>query len=179
MRFAVAITILFAASVARADDKIDVAKAVEQAKAMSKAFIEEDYDKVIDGTHPKLTEILGGREKWRATMQSDVQKIKDMGVKFKTPSIGKPSDPVIEGKTAYLLIPASIEMTTPDETILSESYMLGMTTDAGKTWVFVDVLGLREPLIRDKIFPKLPDGLKLPEPKEPVRKKRENGKDKD
>src|SRR5437763_2915860 len=69
----------------RADEKIDVAKAVDLAKAMSKAFIEEDYDKVIDATHPKLTEILGGREKWLATMKSDVQKIKDMGVKYKTP----------------------------------------------------------------------------------------------
>ena len=179
MRIFGAITILFAASVVRADDKIDVAKGVEQAKAMSKAFFEEDYAKVIDATHPKLTEILGGREKWLATMKSDVQKIKDMGVTYKTPSVGKPSDPVIDGKTAYVLIPTSIAMTTPDETILSESYLLGMTTDAGKTWVFVDVLGIRERLIRDMIFPKLPDGLKLPEPKEPVRKKRENGKNKD
>ena len=86
---------------------------------------------------------------------------------------------MIDGKAAYVLIPTSIEMTTPDEMIISESYLLGMTTDAGKTWVFVDILGIREPLIRDMIFPKLPDELKLPEAKEPVRKKRENGKDKD
>jgi hypothetical protein len=179
MRRIVAIPLIFASFVARADDKIDVAKGVEQAKAMSKAFFEEDYAKVVDATHPKLVEILGGKEKWLDTMKSDVQKVKDMGVKFKVPSVGKPGDPVVDGKTAYLIIPTSMEMTTPDETIISESYLLGMTTDAGKTWVFVDGVGISHQVIRDMIFPKLPDGLKLPVLKEPLRKMKESGKDKD
>lgn len=179
MRHAIAFSLILVASVSGADDKIDVAKAVEQAKAMSKAFFEEDYAKVVDATHPRLVEILGGREKWLDTMKAEVQKVKDMGVKFKSPTIGKPGDPVVDGKTAYLVIPTSGEMTTPDETIISESYLLGMTTDAGKTWVFVDGVGISRQVIRDMIFPKLPDGLKLPELKEPVRKKREGGKDKD
>ena len=59
MRHAIAFSLIFVASVSGADDKIDVAKGVEQAKAMSKAFFEEDYAKVVDATHPKLVEILG------------------------------------------------------------------------------------------------------------------------
>jgi hypothetical protein len=158
----------FAAIPLRADEKIDIDKGVEQAKAVAKAVLDEDYNKLVDGTHPKVVEIMGGKEKMIETTKVIMKNLKDMGFKFKSHTVGKPHEPVIDGKTAYLVLPTTLELTTPDSKIVTESYLLGMTTDGGKTWVFVDGAGMEQKAIKDKVFPKLPEGLKLPEKKPPT-----------
>jgi hypothetical protein len=94
--------------------------------------------------------------------------LKDMGVEFKSHTVGKPEKPVLDGKTAYLVIATKLSLTANGKNVETESYLLGMTTDGGKNWVFVDGAGMSDEKIRDRVFPKLPDGLKLPEKKPPV-----------
>jgi hypothetical protein len=162
------VALLFIASPARADEKIDVEKAVEQAKVVAKAVLDGDFAKVADFTHPKVVEIMGGREKMIAQTKAIMKTLKDMGVEIKSHTVGKPAEPVIDGKTVYVVISTSMSLTANGKNLETESYLLGMTTDAGKNWVFVDGAGMDRTEVRDKVFPKLPDGLKLPEKKPPV-----------
>jgi hypothetical protein len=150
-----------------ADDKIDVGRAVEQAKTVAKAVLDEDYGKVADLTHPKVVDIMGGREKMIEQTKAVMKALKDQGIEIKSHTVGKAGEPVIDGKTAYLVIPTSLVLTANGMKIGTESYLLGMTTDRGKSWVFVDGAGMDRPEIRDKVFPSLPEGLKLPEKKPP------------
>jgi hypothetical protein len=167
-RISVIFPLLFLGSPAIASDKIDVDKAVEQAKIVAKALIDEDYAKVADLTHSKVVELMGGREKMIAQTKAIVQAMKDQGIEIKTHTVGKPDDPVVDGKTAYLVISTRMTLTVMGKTLETESYLLGTTTDSGKSWMFVDGAGMDRSEFRHKIFPKLPDGLKLPQRKPPV-----------
>ena len=173
----VLITLCSAAYQVHADDKIDVANAVERAKAIVKAVTDKDYAKVVDATYPAVIEIAGGREKMIDAINVAMKRLKDRGFKIASEKIGKPATPVIDGKTAYVVIPTTMEMTTPDATIVTESYLLGITTNGGKSWAFVDGAGLSQPKLKEKIFPKLPKELKLPECKPPRITKKAKEKD--
>jgi len=152
----------------RADEKSDVAKAVEQAKLVAKAVLEGDYAKVADSTHPKVVEIMGGREKMIETTKTIMKSLKDQGISINSHSVGKAETPVVDGKFTYLVIPTTMVLKTEGMKITVESYLLGMSTDGGKTWLFVDGSGMDNPMVKDKVFPKLPDGLKLPAKKDPT-----------
>ncbi len=158
----------FASAPAFADDPIDVARGVEQAKAIAKAVLDEDYAKVADATHPAIVQIMGGREKMIDAIKQGMKTAKDMGIKITSHQIGKPGEPVVDGKTAYLIIPTTLEMASRDLKIVSKSYLLGTTSDGGKTWHFADGAGLSQPGMKEKVFPKLPKQLKLPERKPPT-----------
>ena len=45
---------------------------------------------------------------------------------------------------------------------VSKSYLLGISSDGGKTWKFADGAGLDKKESRDKTLPKLPAELQLP-----------------
>lgn len=152
----------------RAEEKIDVSKAVDQAKLVAKAVLEGDYAKVADSTHPKVVEIMGGREKMIETTKTIMKSLKDQGISINSHVVGKAETPVIDGKSAYLVIPTTMVLKTEGMKVTVESYLLGMSTDGGKTWLFVDGSGMDNPMVKDKVFPKLPDGLKLPAKKDPT-----------
>jgi hypothetical protein len=59
-------------------------------------------------------------------------------------------------------------MTAPKTKVVAESYLLGMTTDGGKTWTFADGTALAQGPARDALLPTLPKDLKLPEQKPPM-----------
>jgi hypothetical protein len=168
MRSASVIVLIAVVIASGADDKIDVANGVKQAEAISKALFDGDYAKLADATHSNVVEIMGGKEKMIEQIKDEMEKLKGMGFKLELQNVGKPHDPVIDGTTAYMVVPTTLKIKTPDSTITSDSYLLGMTTDGGKVWVFVDGAGMANESIKDKVFPKLPAGLKLPERKPPV-----------
>jgi hypothetical protein len=148
--------------------KVDTAKAVEQAEAMKKAVLDGDYAKVADRTHPKVVEAMGGKDKVIAASKAIFDQMKSQGIEIKSYTVGKPGDPVVDGKTAYVILPTRMELTAPKVKVVSESYLLGMTTDGGKSWSFADGTGLSKGPAREALLPELPKALKLPEPKPPM-----------
>jgi hypothetical protein len=153
---------------ARAQDKVDTTKVVEQAEIVKKAVLGGDFAKVVDLTHPKVVEVLGGKEKMVEQTKAIMKQIKDMGYEITSYTIDKPGEPVVDGKTAYVILPTKLGMKAPMAKVTSESYLLGMTTDGGKTWTFVDGAGLAQGPVREALMPTLPKALKLPETKPPT-----------
>ncbi len=154
-------------SITRADEKIDTAKAVEQAKAMAEATVAGDYGKLADSTHPRVIELAGGREKMIELAKSQLDLVKKKGLSIESFTVGKAADPVVDGKSAYVVIATKMVMKSTGSKIEAESYLLGVSTDTGKAWTFVDAAGLVNAKARKQIFPSLPEGLKLPERKQP------------
>lgn len=148
--------------------KVDTAKATEQAEEVKKAILGGDYAKMADLTHPKVIEVMGGKDKMVAATKAVMDQMKAQQIEIKSYTIDKPGAPVVDGQTAYVVLPTRMEMTAPKTKVLSESYLLGTSTDAGKSWTFVDGTGLAQGPVRDTILPNLPKDLKLPEPKPPM-----------
>ncbi len=153
---------------APAQGKVDVDKAVELAKAMEKAVLAGEPAKVVELTHPKVIEAMGGKEKMIAAIEQVMTTLKAQGITIKSHTIGRPEEPVVDGKNAFMVLPTKLEMTAPQGRIVTESYLLGFSSDSGKSWVFVDGAGMNNGPAKDLILPLVPKSLKLPEPKQPV-----------
>ena len=136
---------------------------------MGQATIDGDYTKVIDNTHPASVKLLGGREKAIETIEALMKQIKDKGFVITKYEIGDPGEFYTEGDNTFIVLPTKLEMTFPKGKILSKSYLLGISSDKAKTWGFIDGAGLegKGKEVRDKLLPKMPALLKLPEKSEP------------
>jgi hypothetical protein len=149
------------------DDKPETQVVSALAKEMGDATIAGKYDKVIDRTYPGIIKMMGGREKAIEMTQAAMDKIKAQGVALKSFTAGTPGSFETEGSNTFVVIPTEMEMTFPMGKIKGKSYLLGISPDGGKTWTFADGNGIRNASMRDKILPKLPAKLKLPEVSEP------------
>lgn len=150
-----------------ADEKIDTAKVEEQARTLGKAFLASDWSKLSDMTYPKVIEMMGGKEKMIGVIEEGMKRLAVQGFSFKKYTVGTAQAPVIDGKTVYVVVPTSLEITGPDNKIVTDSYLLAVSSDSGKTWTYADGAGLADAEKRKAIFPSLPASLKLPERKQP------------
>lgn len=153
------------ASSLRADDAALKKLAKENVQTLNDSVIKGDYGKVIDFTHPKLVEMMGGREKAIALMENSTKEMKKEGFEFKSVKVGDPSDIVKQANELYLYVPFELTMKIPKRKITAPSYVIGVSTDQGKTWKYVDGMGGEN---MNKILPDLPASLKLPEKKKPT-----------
>ena len=141
------------------DDKIAETVNVE-VKKMIEATFEGNYEVVIEMTHPKLFEKLGGKEKAGEMIKTTMEMIKGKGLTFKVVEIGKPT--VVKGdKDFFAVAPYTGEITGQGKKITMKTAVVGVSTDAGKTWKFINVDENGENGIRP-ILPDLPRELKIP-----------------
>jgi hypothetical protein len=152
---------------ARADDASKSA-VVKKAVEIGEAIKKEDYAKVIDLTYPKVIELMGGREKMIATLETGMKQLKEQGFAFRSLEVGEPGEFLAEGKNTFVVVPTTTEMTVPGGKMTIKSYLLGISPDGGKAWTFVDGNGIGTPEKREMVLPKLPEKLELPEPQKPT-----------
>jgi hypothetical protein len=137
------------------------------AKQMSDAFLQGKYDKLLDHTWPEAVKTLGGRKKAIEFLETAMQQMKQAGVSLEKYDVGEPGDFYKEGDNTFVVVPTTLEMKVKKERYRQKGYLLGISTDGGKTWKFVDGAGLANEKEREKVLPKLPAKLKLPEPSKP------------
>lgn len=166
MRILCILTIILASgAIARGDAAADAAK--KQADETSQAFAKGDYAKIAAMTYPALIDFMGGRDKMIAATKSAMEMFKKQGIEVVSYKTSEPGEIVKGEGKSYVVIPATLEMKAPVGKIKVKSYLLGITTDEGKTWKFLDGAGLANKELKDKIIPNLPAKLKLPEPQQP------------
>jgi hypothetical protein len=125
--------------------------------------MEGDFERLADFTHPKVVELMGGREKMAEFVRKGMADMKTQG--FETLSYtpaAEPTQVLREGRTLYAILPARLRMRTPDGVVfVSESFMIALSGDDGKNWKFVS--GATADATRLKILmPEVADKLKLP-----------------
>lgn len=137
------------------------------AKEMLDAFVKGDYAKTIDFTYPGVVKELGGRKKAIEMTETAMKEMKAKGIEFKEVKLGDPGEFLTEGKNTFVVVPTINEMTFPKGTLRGKFYLLGISPDGGKSWTFADGTGMQDKELRDKILPKLPEKLNLPEVAKP------------
>ena len=152
-----------------------VAQAAEPSKAtvrklaqeVGDATVKQDYAKVIDLTYDAAVKQLGGREKAIQFTQKSMALATTMGIVLKDFKVGEPGQFYFEGGNTFVVVPTTSELASGSNIIHQQSYLLGISPDGGKTWKFVGGTGLAKKEQREKILPKLPANLKLPEQEKP------------
>src|SRR5579871_1237175 len=158
--------VLYAVAVA-AQEESRSAVVKKKAKEIGEALKQDDYAKVVDLTYPKVVELMGGREKMIGALTDGMKQLKEKGFSFRSVEVGEPAEFVEGEKDTFVVVPTTTEMTAPGGKIVVKSYLLGISPDGGKAWTFVDGNGIGTVERREKILPKLPEKLKLPDPHEP------------
>lgn len=133
------------------------------AETLAEATVKGNSGKVLDHTFDRVVQMLGGREKGVSTMNSAIRRMKQSGFTIAGYKIGDPGPIQTEGKYSFTVVPATIEMKTTNARLVTKSYILGISSDSGKTWKFVDGAGLKNVEMRSRVLPKLPEGFTLPE----------------
>jgi hypothetical protein len=138
-----------------------------QAKQLEDALARKDYGKVIDLTYPKVIEVAGGREKMLAETARQVQLFEDEGVVILSSTYGAPSQFVSDASGIYAVIPVMSKVKATDGIFQTEGCLIGVSTDGGQNWTFVDASGKDQKELK-KILPNL-DRFNLPAEKAPVK----------
>jgi hypothetical protein len=164
---AYSLVLLIPCAVAAAEDKPEaIAKA--KAEEVAQATLKGDFEKILDLTHPDIIRMGGGRDNTLQAMRRVAEIMKTRGFEFHSAKIGDATQ-VASGSDdkRFAVLPLSLEIKTPDGMLSTSSFLLGISSDKGKTWTFINGDKAVDPTIK-RLLPDLPRGLKLPEPKQPV-----------
>lgn len=147
---------------------VDLARIKQGAGKVAKATMAGDWTTVADSTYGKVVEQMGGREKMLSDMKIVMTQLKEQGMAITSFNVGNPGEPVFDGGRIFSVIPVSLELSGQKGRLHSKGYLLAISEDKGKSWKYVDGSGMANKTIKEKIFPKLPAKLKLPEIQKPV-----------
>jgi hypothetical protein len=139
----------------------------EKAQEVGQAVLKGDYAKVADLTYPKVVEQMGGRDKTIATIKKTMKQLKEQGFALLSYKVDDPGEFLTEAENTFVVVPTTNQMTAPGGKMVGKSYLLGISSDGGKTWRFVEGSALGNKTMRDKYLPKLPAKLKLPKHQKP------------
>lgn len=171
MRFRLATSLIllgFCLSVSAAEDKPEsVAK--RQANEVAQATVKGDFEKIADLTYSRVIEEMGGREKMIGAMKTGIKDMKARGYEFRSAKVEDALPLVAGGSDVFTIVPFTLEMKVPGGRATMKSFLLGVSSNKGKTWTFVDGSGIgKDERMAKKILPNLPAELKLPKREQPV-----------
>ncbi|MBP3957537.1 hypothetical protein J8F10_20000 [Gemmata sp. G18] len=165
-RIIACVVVAVSASFAPADDAEIKKTAKAKAEETQNALLKGDYDKLVDLTHPKIVEEMGGRKKMIEGITASVKDMKSKGFTFKSVSVGDSSDSVKTGKELYIIVPFALQMAAPSGRLHTKGALVGVSSDGGKTWAFADATPGREAL--KKLLPGLPEAIVFPKKEAPT-----------
>ena len=111
---------------------------IQQAKLVSESVINEDYESLINYTHPNIVEKVGGREVLVEAVKSSMESMKAEGIKIESIEI---DDTIIISKFKdeyHCLVPKILKMSIGENKIISKSYLFGFSDLNGEHWTFTE-----------------------------------------
>jgi hypothetical protein len=120
-----------------------------------------DPAKFADLTHPKVVTLVGGREKFIAMIKGVNDKMREAGWRYGEVVVSEPTQFAAMGSDLATVVPCSVEYRGGDSRKVSESFLLGVSSDRGKTWTFIEGAHASRERLKE-LLPNLPDAIKLP-----------------
>lgn len=139
-----------------------------QAQEVNDAFRRRDFARMVDLTYPKVIEAAGGREKMIAALARGMKEMEGEGVSVLSSTAGAPIQIVQVQNWTYAVVPTTLKVKAKDGVFQTESSMIGISSDRGANWTFIDAGGKDHTQLKNYL-PAPADALKLPAEKEPVK----------
>ena len=134
-----------------------------EAQNCADAFVKGDFEKLSLYTHPKIMQMLGGREKMSEITRQVMKQMEKQGMSFISAKIGEPLDLKKIGRVYCSFVPQNLQIKTAKGMLQVEGWLLGVLETDGK-WYFIDCAN------RDavkQLFPEIASALQFPEKKAP------------
>ena len=139
-----------------------------QAKEVNDAFSRKDFARFMDLTYPRVIEMAGGREQMVAAMNKELKEMESEGVVLLSSTSGAPTQFIHDSGSIYAVLPIALKVKAQDGIFQSDGSMIGISSDGGVNWTFIDASGKDLSELK-KIIPGIADKLSLPPPKPPVK----------
>jgi hypothetical protein len=137
-----------------------------QAQEVNDAVLRKDYNRFIDLIYPKVVELAGGRERMLAAINKELKDMEGEGVTIIEATSGTPTQFLNDSGNIYAVVPTKLKMKAKDGIFLQEGAMIGVSSDGGARWSFVDASGKDQSELKT-ILPNVADKLNLPGEKLP------------
>ncbi|MDB5349010.1 MAG: hypothetical protein JWN86_257 [Planctomycetota bacterium] len=158
--FLLAVACIATAQTAPTTDAMRFQAALDLAKKCGDATVKGDFATVLDLTHPDLIKAAGGREVVLKGVNESMTKMKEQGVVMEAMKAELPKSLTRSDSGCFAIIPVTVQMTSPGAKITAKSFLVGFSSDDGKTWTFLDGT-VGEKTLR-KLVPSIPKELEFP-----------------
>jgi hypothetical protein len=135
-----------------------------QADELGRATVSGDFAKVADLTHPEVVAKFGGKEKMAAVLKNDAAQMKAEGFELTAMTVGEIKQIAKIDTEIFAIVPLKITFKSPEGKEAGESSMVGISTDNGVNWKFIN--GINQEKFK-AAFPKAAEKLQIPEEKPP------------
>jgi len=136
---------------------------------MATAIKKQDYKTVIKMTNPKVVAAAGGEAKMLEQLSKGLgmMKAKGMNMSINNIVVGEPSAFVKVKKQLQCTVPDKIEIKMMGGTMSTNSTLIAISDDDGKTWTFIDAAGGKSMASLKQILPDLSDKLVIAKMEQP------------
>ena len=141
---------------------------VAQAQEVNDAFRRRDFARMLDMTYPKVVEASGGRDRMLSSFTREMKEMEAEGVVVLSSTAGFPTQIIRVSGSIYAVLPTTLKVKARDGIFQTEGSMIGISSDGGKNWTFIDAGGKDQKQLRS-ILPDVVDKLNLPPEKQPVK----------
>jgi hypothetical protein len=139
-----------------------------QANAIATAIKKQDFKTVIKMTNPKVVAAAGGEVKMLDQLSKGIGMMKAKGINMNISNIvvGEPSAFIKVKKQLQCTVPDKIEIKMMGGTMSTNSTLIAISDDDGKTWNFIDAMGKNIATIK-QVLPDLSDKLVIAKMEQP------------
>ena len=132
-----------------------------EAETMVESLKEKDFESLMHYTYPRLIELAGGKDILSKRVSESLNQMENDGVMIIDAIIGEPENTFIAGEELHCLVPQEIVMRVPNGKLISNSFLLAISKDNGKSWYFLDTNQMTIENIK-QLIPTFNNALKLP-----------------
>ncbi len=159
MKFYTTLVLLFSFFIGNAQIEI-----FGDAQAYLEAFVIQDFDTLSTMTYDNVVELAGGRDYFVADQKAEFKQSNTQGLTYVSANIMEfdIEDIYTVGEELHAVIPHDVIITVDDKKYRSISYLLGISTNEGDKWKFINLKKYN--LASLKLYvPSLPDSFNIPE----------------
>lgn len=133
-------------------------------KVLAAVFV-SDMESVATYTHPKIFELVGGREQFMEQIGKVFDQTKAAGVRFGGATVGKEIDYFTGTENEFLLVFAEVSVEVAGNITKQSGHQLGVKKKGEAGWKYLDCSALNTQMARDW-FPDFPADREIPKPAE-------------
>ncbi|WP_316801909.1 hypothetical protein [Pedobacter nototheniae] len=133
----------------------------KQSNAMLIAYSKSDYKTLLQHTHPKVAQTMGGAKLAEVSLKKSIETLTASGFSFKNVKLGKPSEIIKNGQNYQCIIPQSATAEINGKKVIVNSNLLCISYDSGKNWYFINAEKNQEASLR-KLIPEISTKLIIP-----------------
>lgn len=162
--FSVLVICFFNLALSAQSDTSQLAPVIrDAANKMLQSFKNKDFLGFVKYNNANLVQMMGGENQFSTYLQDEMKALK--GVEFSEMKAGTVLQVVTSTQPMQCLVEQFSEITVNGNPVSSVSHLIGVSSDAGKTWKFADAnTGTVEEI--KSIIPDLSPNLKIPRKKQ-------------